>query len=56
MNNVLALENFYIRFFILSNFLKLEIFFLQFTYFPFAVQKVQKLNFQGGLSFGSTVL
>ena len=24
--------------------------------FPFAVQKVQKLNFQGGLSFESTVL
>jgi type I restriction enzyme M protein len=23
---------------------------------PFAVQKVQKLNFQGGLSFGSPVL
>ena len=23
---------------------------------PFAVQKVQKLHFQGGLSFGSTVL
>lgn len=26
------------------------------TYFPFAVQKVQKLNFQGGLSGGLTVL
>ena len=26
------------------------------TFFPFAVQKVQKRNFQGGLSFGSTVL
>ena len=25
-------------------------------FFPFAVQKVQKLNFQGGLSFESTVL
>jgi hypothetical protein len=24
--------------------------------FPFAVQTVQKLNFQGGLSFESTVL
>src|SRR5712691_10373652 len=23
---------------------------------PFAIQKVQKLNFQGGLHFGSTVL
>jgi hypothetical protein len=29
---------------------------LKITSFPFAVQTVQKLNFQGGLSFESTVL
>jgi K+-sensing histidine kinase KdpD len=30
--------------------------FVELYSFPFAVQKVQKLNFQGGLSCGSTVL